>query len=131
MPKKVKYLLFFVTVLAGLALIVGNQIWAQSGCDPAGNFGQAVFDDGQIKIIYNSCNGDILKTCFSCADEEPFCNTDIQCGPGYAPGVETVLYLKPTSGSAPRLITNVGPGTGCVCYSSREICVRGKCYTVP
>ena len=129
MPKKVKYLLFFITVLAGLAFIVGNQIWA-SDCDPAGNFGQAVFDTGQIKIIYNSCNGDILKVCGSC-DSGEGCGTDPDCGPGYIAGTEAVLYLKPTSDSSARLITNVGPGTGCVCYSSREICVRGKCYIIP
>ena len=130
MPKKVKFILLFISVFAGVALIAGNQAWAQSDCENAGSFQQAVFDVGDIKIVYNSCTGEVITPCYRCSTGEN-CGAE-PCGAGYEPGTQKVLYLKPNPTLYPddiRLITNVGPGTGCVCYGSCPCCVGGRCWS--
>jgi len=124
MPKKVKCLLFFITIFAGAVLIAGNQVWAQ--CADTGNFAEAIFDSQFVKIIYDPCTGDVLATC---GRNEGY--TDPVCGENWEAGTLTTRTIRPTPTSAARLITNVGPGTGCVCYGSCEVYVRGKCYVVP
>jgi len=140
MPKKVKYLLLFILVFVGLALIVGNQVWSQSSCGNIGNFAEAIFDDGEIKVMYDSCTGDINYVCFECSStsgsiDPPYDENCGQgpCGTGYVQGQEKVLYLCTTDTSPTdsdcRRIENVGPGTGCACYGSPGcIIVRGKAY---
>jgi hypothetical protein len=131
MPKKGKYLLLFILLLAGLALIVGNQISAQASC-VTGTFAEAVFDNGEIKITYDTCTGDVTHVCFYDAGAKGG-----PCGDDYTEGEEVVLYICPDNGNGGadltscQMMTNVGPGTGCACYGSPgEVCYRGRCWTI-
>ena len=127
MPKKVKFVLLFLSVFAWLALISGNQVWSED-CGPIGNFAEAIFDEGNVKIVYDPCNGDISAVCKPVSsDPDP---NDV-CGNGWEPAPQTTLTIDPDGEGteAARLISNVGPGTGCVCYVNPPyVIVRGKVY---
>jgi hypothetical protein len=126
MARRKKIALLFILALVGFALIFSGQARAQS-------FDRVYFDNGGIEVIFNA-TGLFQTACFY----DPAGSSAAPCSADYVEGSLTMLYVCKDDASESslqaagcQLLTNVGPGTGCACYSNpRCVTVGGvrRCY---